>query len=127
MNRAQLVHRCLPRQIRRSNHPDAISKPTNKCVLCGNAHELWACDASKKLNTIDRYEKVKEAKMCLCLCSGHPVKYCKMKDCGIDGCRKRHNRLLHRSELSSKQATKATETVEANASAGLNNFGILLE
>ena len=79
-----------------------------------------------KLNTIDRYKKVKDAKLFfLCLRSGHPVKECKMKECGIDGCQKRHNRLLHRSESSSKPITKTTETVETHASVGLNNFGYL--
>ena len=102
------------------------SKPTNKCVVCENAHGLWACDAFKKLNTIDRYKKVKDTKLCfLCLLSGHPVKECKMKECGIERCQKRHNRLLHRSESSSKPITTATETVETHASVGLNNFGIL--
>ena len=48
-----------------------------------------------------------------------------MKDLGIDGCQKRHNRLLHRSESSSTPNTKATKTVETHASVGLNNFGIL--
>ena len=69
---------------------------------------------------------MKDAKLCfLCLRSGHSLKECKMKECGIDGCEKRHNRLLHRSELSSKPITKATETVETHASVGLNNIGIL--
>ena len=48
-----------------------------------------------------------------------------MKDCRIDGCQKQHNRLLHRSESSSKPFTKATETVETHVSVGSNNFGIL--
>ena len=106
---------------------NANSKPTNKCVVCGIAHGLWACDAFKKINIIDRYKKVKAAKLCfLCLLSGHHVKECKMKECVIDGCQKRHNRLLHRSESSSKLITKATETVETHTSVGLNKFGILL-
>ena len=103
---------------------NANSKPTNNCVVCGNMHGIWGCDAFKKLNTIDRYKKVKDAKLCfLCLRSGHPVKECKRKSCGIDGCQKRHNRLLHRSESSSKLTTKATEKVETHASVGLNIFG----
>ena len=48
-----------------------------------------------------------------------------MRDCGIDGCQKRHSRLLHRSESSLKPITKATQTVEIHVSVGLNNFGIL--
>ena len=47
-----------------------------------------------------------------------------MKECGIDGSQKRHNRLLHRSESSLKPLTKAIETVKTHASVSLNNFGI---
>ena len=69
---------------------------------------------------------MKDTKLCfLCLRSGHPVKDCKMKECVIDGCQKRHNRLLHRSESFKKPATKATETVETHASGDMNTFGIL--
>ena len=96
------------------------------CVACRNAHGLWVCDAFKKLNTIDHYKKVKDAKLCfLCQRSEHPVNDCKMKDCGIDGCQKRHILLLDRSDSSSKPIIEATETVETHASAGLNNVGIL--
>ena len=68
-----------------------------KCVVCSNTHGLWACDAFKKLTPVDRYKRVKENKLCfLCFRGGHAVKDCKMKECGIDGCKRRHNRLLHR-------------------------------
>ena len=58
------------------------SKPKGpiKCVVCGNTHRLWACDAFKKLAPIDSFR------------GGHAVKDCKMKECGIDGCKIRHNR-----------------------------------
>ena len=58
---------------------------------------------------------------------GHAVKDCKMKECGIDGCRRRHNnRLLHRPEEPKGSNTTSTEIVETHASVSLNNFGILL-
>ena len=75
-----------------------ISNPKGpiKCVVCGNSHGLWACDAFKKLTPIDRYKRVKENKLCfLCFRGGHAVKDCKMKECGIDGCKRQHNRVLH--------------------------------
>ena len=120
MKLAQLDLRCLmsstPNEAEQSSF-DANPKTANKCVVCGNVQGLWACDAFKKLNPSDRYKKVKEAKLCfLCLRSKHPAKDCKMKECGIDGCQKRHNRLLHRSDPPSKLKTKTTETVETHAS-----------
>ena len=70
--------------------------PITKCGLCSEKHPLWACAQFKKLSPKDRYEKVKAFKLCfLCLRGGHPVKDCKLKECGIDGCDKRHNRMLH--------------------------------
>ena len=97
-----------------------------KCVVCGKTHGLWACDAFKKLSSIDRYKRVKESKLCfLCLRAGHAVKDCKMKECGIDGCKKRHNRMLHQPEETKSSNTTSTETVETHASVSLNTFGIL--
>ena len=97
-----------------------------KCVVCGNSHGLWACDAFKKLTPIDRYKRVKENKFCfLCFRGGHAVKDCKMKECGIDGCKRQHNRLLHRPEETKSSNTTATEIVETHASVNLNTFGVL--
>ena len=97
-----------------------------KCVVCGNAHGLWACDAFKKLTPIERYKKVKESKLCfLCFRGGHAVKDCKMKECGIDSCKRRHNRLLHRPEENKIPNTTSTEAVETHANVSLNTFGIL--
>ena len=94
-----------------------------KCVVCGNTHGLWACDVFKKLNPINRYKRVKEIKLCfLCFRGGHAVKVCKMKECGIDGCKRRHNRLLHRTEENKIPNATSTET-QANVS--LNTVGIL--
>ena len=97
-----------------------------KCVVCANSHGLWASDAFKKLSPIDRYKKVKENKLCfLCFRGGHAVKNCKMKECSFDGCKRRHNRLLHRPEETKSSNTTSTETVETHASVSLNTFGIL--
>ena len=54
---------------------------------------------------------------------GHAVKDCKMNECGIDGCKRRHNRLLHRPEDNKIPDTASTETVETHASVSLNTFG----
>ena len=105
---------------------NSCSKTPSKCAVCGNAHGFWACKAFKKLTLIERYKKVKESKFCfLCSCGGHAVKDCKKKESGIDGCKRRHNRLLHRSEGNKIPDTTSTETVETHASVSLNTFGIL--
>ena len=57
---------------------------------------------------------------------GHAVKDCKMKEFGIDGCKRRHNRLLHRPEENKLHNTTSTETVEFHASVSMSTFGVLL-
>ena len=97
-----------------------------KCVVCGNSHGFRACDALKKLTSIDRYKKLEEKKLCfLCFRGGHAVKDCKMKECGIGVCKRRHNRLLHRPEETKNFNTTSMEIVETQASVSLNTFGIL--
>ena len=92
-------------------------KGSIKSVFCGNTHGLLAGDAFKKLAPIDRYRKVKDNKLCFqCFQGGTAEKDCKMKKCGIDGCKKRHNRLLHRPEENKVPNTTSTETVETHAS-----------
>ena len=97
-----------------------------KCVVCGNTHEFWACDAIKKLAPIDRYKKVKDNNLCfLCFRGGHVVKDCKMNQCGNDCCKRRHKRLLHRQEETKNSNTTSTEIVETRACVSLNTFDIL--
>ena len=48
-----------------------------------------------------------------------------MKECGIDGCKRRDNRLLHQSEENKFPDNTSTETVETHANGSLNTFGIL--
>ena len=97
-----------------------------KCVVCGKTHELWVCDAFRKPTLIERYKKGKENKLCfLCFRGGHAVNDRKMKECGIDGCKRRHNKFLHRPKESKNSKETSTEIVETHASVSLNTFGIL--
>ena len=44
----------------------------------------------------DRYAAVSKQRLCYgCLSKGHAIKDCKVDACGIKGCIKKHNRLLH--------------------------------
>ena len=44
----------------------------------------------------ERYVAVRRERLCYrCLRKGHAIKDCKVKVCGINGCTKKHNRLLH--------------------------------
>ena len=73
----------------------------SKCPYCGNAnHRSWQCATFKTMNTDDRWEVVRTAKLCFrCLRGGHTSRRCpaKIGECGRDGCQRLHNRLLHSS------------------------------
>ena len=48
------------------------------------------------MNVTDRYAAVRTERFCYgCLGKGHAMKDCKVHPCGINGCTKKHNRLLH--------------------------------
>ena len=86
-----------------------------KCVVCANSHGLWACDVFKKLSPIEWYKKLKENKLCfLCFHGGDAVKDCKMKESGIDGCKRRHNRLLHRPEETTQRQRRLWRLMQAS-------------
>ena len=48
-----------------------------------------------------------------------------MEECGIDGCKRRHNRLLHQPEEPKSFNATSTENAETHASVDSNTFGIL--
>ena len=92
------------------------SKPTGNCPICSTKHPLWACTAFKQLTIKDRNDKVKQFKLCfLCFKDDHTVKECKLKECGIDGCTKKHNRLLHFKNQTSNPNNIATGSVQTNS------------
>ena len=71
-----------------------------KCSFCDDeSHAIWRCDAFKELPTLKRFEAVKKRRLCYhCLSPGHTVKACqklKNKTCGVEGCQRYHNSLLH--------------------------------
>ena len=72
-----------------------------KCPLDDADHPLWKCDKFKTLAVTDWSEAVKQANLCLkCLTGKHRARGCKSKlKCGIDGCERNHNRMLHTNQL----------------------------
>lgn len=77
---------------------------TKICKVCSDNHDIWNCSIFKQLSAAQRWNKAKELKLCFrCLGSGHSGSTCnRMKVCGIQGCRKNHNRLLHCEESSAQ-------------------------
>ena len=98
---------------RRSNFEAFVSdkRNTNQCPLQNGIHRIWQCEAFKKKSNDDRCKTVKEKKLWVsCLNSNHQIKDCKTRKCGIDGCEKVHNRLLHKAVKSLEPLDKKEET-----------------
>ena len=77
---------------------DSTKKLT--CPHCNEPHVLWKCDSFRILDIQSRYNIVRNKRLCYhCLSAGHGAKKCtfnKDRKCGIQGCDRYHNRLLHK-------------------------------
>ncbi|XP_065222567.1 uncharacterized protein LOC135847089 [Planococcus citri] len=64
------------------------------CLCCDKAHPLYMCDVFKSLGIVDRYQKVRDAKLCVnCFSNSHWAKDCKSIRC--KECSRLHHTLLH--------------------------------
>jgi len=73
-------------------------KPQVPCYHCKkHGHATYTCEAFKALSSKERYNSVRENRLCLrCLNPGHIARECRMKFlCDIDKCGRKHHRLLH--------------------------------
>ena len=70
------------------------------CNVCGKKHGVWSCPVFKQKSVSDRWDTSKQFQLCFrCLADGHNGKSChRSRQCGINGCKQLHHRLLHRSE-----------------------------
>lgn len=69
-----------------------------KCIVCsGTCQILTECQHFKDLSVDDRWKKARELRLCFsCLKGHHQVGKCfKKQRCGVDGCDKQHNYILH--------------------------------
>ena len=96
------------------------SKPTSKsnaieCVFKDGEHKLWECPKFKAQTVKQRFENVKKFNLCfICFSNKHPAKDCKSQHkCGVDGCNKRHNRILH-STPAKEEDQPATVSASSN-------------
>ena len=67
------------------------------CPVCGQNHAIWKCTEFLEMNVKDRWKIVKQNRLCYdCLGRNHAAWSCRRHMfCGIAGCTKSHNRLLH--------------------------------
>ena len=69
---------------------------SDHCPLADGTHKIWNCPLFRNMSVNDRYAAVRKQRLCYgCLGKGHAIKDCKVNACGINGCIKKHNQLLH--------------------------------
>ena len=76
------------------------NKQAKPCLMGdGQQHNLSACPKFKALSVEERLSEVQKHKLCFCcLRSGHWLSTCRsLKPCGVNGCTRSHNALLHSS------------------------------
>ncbi|XP_047997480.1 uncharacterized protein LOC125235090 isoform X3 [Leguminivora glycinivorella] len=80
-------------------HTTVSNETTSEhCAYCKQGfHKIKTCKSFLKLIVEDRWRWVRETKICYrCLKSNpHTWNNCRAKRCGVDGCPRRHNALLH--------------------------------
>ena len=83
-----------------------------KYYICQGNHTIGNCEEYKSMSVGDRWKTAKEKKLCFpCLANNHQRRDCKRaKECGINGCKRNHDRLLHQHQES--QAHKVTVVVK---------------
>ena len=95
-----------------SNANETKQMQNNNCPLADGTHKIWNCPIFKNMNVTDRYVAVRKERLCYgCLGKGHAIKDCKVHPCGINGCTKKHNRLLH----SQNQMDEGSHAVNVSA------------
>ncbi|XP_062704002.1 uncharacterized protein LOC134286407 [Aedes albopictus] len=105
----------------KSTRPLDKQVSTNKaCPACGATnHQAAGCPSFKRLSVDDRWKIVKENQLCRRCLIPHTRWPCKGEICGIGGCQKKHNRLLHSNNPPAEglpNPTNATVTVHRSIS-----------
>ena len=70
------------------------------CKVCGSSYGAWTCAKFMHLSLPDRWDTAKELQLCFrCLGDNHFGRSCpRSRQCGQNGCRELHHKLLHKSE-----------------------------
>jgi hypothetical protein len=90
---------------------------TLKCVFCSKPHKSSKCQTFRDKSIHDRWEMVKAKKLCsLCFRTHENFKDCTFKPCDINGCGKRHSRLLHNPKSSSSTSRPSSHSAQTKTS-----------
>ncbi|KAG5880498.1 hypothetical protein JTB14_010090 [Gonioctena quinquepunctata] len=93
-------------------------KKSRFCSFCEKSdhYQLIICEEFEKADVASRWKFVVDKKLCTCCLFGnHKTSYCKKKQlCNINGCKSKHNTLLHNPDNISQNSHKNTPSIEMN-------------
>ncbi|XP_058458201.1 uncharacterized protein LOC131434928 [Malaya genurostris] len=95
----------------------SVEESTSKaCAYCGkDDHQIINCRGFKSLDVGGRWKAVRQKNLCrLCLIPHRKWPCRSKKECGQDGCRVRHNMLLHSSRNDDGNGHRSEEVVHQN-------------
>ena len=92
---------------------------TKQCPLKDGDLKIWMCTKFKQQGVNERYETMKKYKHCFCCLNSHLMKDCKSdRVCGVNGCTKKHNKLLHSDTPKTEKDKKSEEPLSQNRAGG---------
>ena len=102
------------------------TKKTQCCQACGADHQIWTCQVFKQKSISDKWDIAKRCQLCFrCLAEGHPGRKCpRSRQCGQNGCKALHHRLLHQPSQETELKTadlKSTNSIAVKASNEISN------
>ncbi|XP_037828693.1 uncharacterized protein LOC119616432 [Lucilia sericata] len=95
------------------------------CIVCNDgSHKVAQCDVFKSMSLNRKWECVKAKNLCRQCLGRHRHKCNINKECGIDGCKYKHNPLLHKIVNVQNTTSSAAQSDQQNSvlNAHSNNF-----
>ena len=90
------------------------SPSTKQSPLKDGEHKIGMCNKFKQQAVNERYETLKKLKICFCCLNSHLNKDSKAdRVCGVNGCTKKHNKLLHSDAQKIDKETKDRKTEDS--------------
>ena len=90
-----------------------------QCPLKVEDHKTWMWNKFQQQSANEKFEIFKKIKLCFCWLNSHMIKGYKSKlVCGVNGCTKKHNRMVHVDFEKSEKDNNSEEPRSQNRAGG---------